>query len=392
MVEHWTAQVEKIAADIAFSERLQVEELQLTVSANNEDMAKWVGRYLYPLTIPSDAASLRDSFSLKCIYADAIVSKTIQEISNTRQKVTPFTGTRHRAMYGWDDENGWHIQVAPTEGLVWFCNPADKTIILVYSSRTIWPSLELATTARAIITQYLHSTGWHLCHAGAVTTEQENLLIVGYSGAGKTTLILSLLQSGASYLANEMLFVKPTKQGLIVIPYAIPIAIGLGTSLQFKSIAQLLNQPYQLLYPPRRVDFEQLAAHSTNELLNLKGKIQILPSELISVFYNTAATNRAFIQKLIIPRVSFEPIAPKSHLLNPSELLEVFSNNILSMTNRRYAAPWLRTGFTFSESCSTELLEKSISKIPGRLFDYHVSLNSANNESGFSHFLKELYG
>lgn len=391
MNNQWIHQIEQIASNLQYNNLLQVEGLQLSISAKEENLVRWVAHYLTPLAIPGKSSTSDTGFTLKCIYSDSIIDTAVQEISATNHNIRSFRGTSNRATYSWNDRStGKHIQIAPTEGVAWLCLPTKNEIILIYSSRTRWPSLEFSRTARAIITQYLHATGWFLCHAGAVTTDHENLLIIGNSGAGKTTLILALLQSGANYIANELLFAKPTQAGFSVLPYAIPIAIGLGTTMQFAPLANLLHRPYQLSYPPRRLSFEKIQKYSPAELLTLSDKLQLLPCELPKAFPTTTLVNKAIIHKLVVPNVKFDPIVPKSRQLSPLETSKVLSTNIISITHRRFACPWLLTGFNTTGTRSTSLLKETANTIPSLIFNYHVSLDRTQHVNGFAHFLEEI--
>lgn len=391
MKGHWIKDCEDHTSSLPCSRRVAVEELDLIISACEQDLVDWASDYLYPLVHTTESENSAQQFRLNCIHSDAIVSCAIQGIDSYPGRVKIINGSRHRPIYCWDDSpGGRRILICAIDGVVWLCNELERTITLVYSNRTRWPSLELSRTARAIITQYLHSQDWFLCHAGAVTTKNGNFMIVGKSGAGKTTLILALLQSGAGYIANELLFVKPLDSGLRVLSYSLPVAVGLGTALQFQTIAGLLEKPYCLRYPPRRLYIEKLAKKSREEWLNQKGKIQILPSELSTLFPDSTATGNAIIHKLVVPKVSLEPILPEANSLTPERAMDVFSSNLMSISNEDFPVPWLKTGFIPPETRSNRDLVQVVSRLPAVEFEYHVSLDGSKNNNGFPHFLDEI--
>ncbi len=67
-------------------------------------------------------------------------------------------------------------------------------------------------------------SGYEIIHAGAVALHDHGTLIVGSPGSGKSTLILSCLESGMSLLADDVLFLA--KDDGLVMVYAFPEDIG----------------------------------------------------------------------------------------------------------------------------------------------------------------------
>lgn len=60
-------------------------------------------------------------------------------------------------------------------------------------------------------------------HAGVVGLEGRGIVLVGESGAGKTSTVGALLRRGASYLSDEVALLDP--EAGVVIPFAIPMAV-----------------------------------------------------------------------------------------------------------------------------------------------------------------------
>ncbi len=67
-------------------------------------------------------------------------------------------------------------------------------------------------------------SGYEIIHAGAIALHDNGALIVGSPGSGKSTLILSCLESGMSLLADDVLFLA--KDDGLVRVYAFPEDIG----------------------------------------------------------------------------------------------------------------------------------------------------------------------
>ena len=79
------------------------------------------------------------------------------------------------------------------------------------NQRQIWHEL-----ARYAVAAYLCDLGYTPIHAAAVVDPKSRAwLIAGQTHAGKSTLVVGLLESGFSYLSDDGLILHPTQQGII---------------------------------------------------------------------------------------------------------------------------------------------------------------------------------
>ncbi len=60
-------------------------------------------------------------------------------------------------------------------------------------------------------------------HAGVVTLAGRGVILVGQSGAGKTSTVAALVRKGAGYLSDEVALLDPASG--IVAPFALPMAV-----------------------------------------------------------------------------------------------------------------------------------------------------------------------
>lgn len=60
-------------------------------------------------------------------------------------------------------------------------------------------------------------------HAGVVAVDGEALILPGLSRAGKSTLVLALLQQGADFLSDELLVFDPSDKTLLPFPRAVKV-------------------------------------------------------------------------------------------------------------------------------------------------------------------------
>lgn len=377
MNNSWNEILNEARENLSKTKYLIVENYKIKLCANDQSILGWVGLYLAPLAKPLDLeCDDQHDIVVSCLYLDSVVSLLISSLNSDSSPYTKLTGYAKREMYiTEDDSRGIRICISPEEGIVWVIDRTNNTMAVVYSSRTYWPSLEFARSVRDVITHYLKINGWFLCHAGAVATAKGNLMILGGPGAGKTTLIFALLESGAHYVANELLFARPCEQGLEILPFSIPIAIGLGTALQFKELIAVLDKPYASVYPPRRLNTVRLGKSDHNDWLRMKDKLQLLPSELTAIFPSSKLEHKVLLDRILVPRVFKSPTKQKSTTVTSEAVSALMSNNIISFSDKKFSAPWLQIGSSLSISNKEESLLASVKALPVRELEFYVCEN-----------------
>ena len=86
--------------------------------------------------------------------------------------------------------------------------------------------------------------GIYAIHAGAVESDGGATLLSGRSGAGKTTLVLNLLQRGFRLLSDELAIVEPSTQRIL--PYRRSLHIRPGTPELIPAL-RLVERPSPML-------------------------------------------------------------------------------------------------------------------------------------------------
>ena len=195
---------------------------------------------------------------------------------------------------------------------------------------------------RNTVIAYLEDQGWVSYHAGAVDTEQGVLMIIGNSGAGKTSLILALLRNGARYIANERLLIRQEAEGFNLLGYPMAIAVGIGTARQFRGLSQLVDSPDQLLYPRSRFSKSRVARASPEQQLLLDDKLQLLPEELLQYIGADNAVCGGTVHSIVVPQVSRVPIATLVEPLQQPALLQVLLDNYMGLKSDRAHPVWVQ--------------------------------------------------
>ncbi|WP_178862068.1 HprK-related kinase B [Thiomicrorhabdus cannonii] len=70
-----------------------------------------------------------------------------------------------------------------------------------------------------ILTQYANRNlrhDWQLMHASAVQVQNKGIAFAGFSGGGKSTLMLQLLEHGQHFISNDRVFIKPNPEGRLL--------------------------------------------------------------------------------------------------------------------------------------------------------------------------------
>ncbi|WP_028575473.1 HprK-related kinase B [Desulfonatronovibrio hydrogenovorans] len=90
--------------------------------------------------------------------------------------------------------------------------------------------------------QWKLDQGCLLCHAAAVTSENQALIIAGFSGMGKSTLALHLMNKGTTFISNDRLMIENKPSGLKIYGVAKLPRVNPGTILNNPSLLKILNK------------------------------------------------------------------------------------------------------------------------------------------------------
>ncbi len=108
-------------------------------------------------------------------------------------------------------------------------SPDGRTAEGIVDRRLLW-SIALPTGApigtllgQIVGTLTMLLTRLFFVHAGVVALQGRGMILVGESGAGKTSTVAALLRRGATYLSDEVALLDPATEA--VIPFALPMAV-----------------------------------------------------------------------------------------------------------------------------------------------------------------------
>jgi HprK-related kinase B len=96
---------------------------------------------------------------------------------------------------------------------------------------------------------WLQNQDWLICHAAGLQYKQHGLGMAGFSGGGKSTLMLKLLEDdNSSYLTNDRLFVRVENMNVIAAGIAKLPRVNPGTIVHNPRLQQLITEQQKKEY------------------------------------------------------------------------------------------------------------------------------------------------
>lgn len=189
----------------------------------------------------------------------------------------------------------------------------------------------LLRIVRELVLRTHHRSGGIGMHAAVVELGGRGLLIVGASGAGKTTLALRMAQAGAALVGNDFALLRGTSCGALPLSYR----VGLGTvdaMPRLREISAASGDPCVGI--TRKAAGEMADAHTFGS----PSKFEIEPV-LLAAAMGARLASHTNIEAVLIPRLEPDggPVTLRS--LGRNQALKVLRREARSPA----AAPWLRS-------------------------------------------------
>jgi len=109
---------------------------------------------------------------------------------------------------------------------------------------------------------WLQQRGWLICHASGLSHKGKGFAIAGFSGGGKSTLMLDMMKDpDISYITNDRLFIKPSNgitnmAGIPKLPRINPGTIT-GNSTLYPLLSEQALSQYQAMKKEELWDIEE---------------------------------------------------------------------------------------------------------------------------------------
>ena len=220
-----------------------------------------------------------------------------------------------------------------------------------------------------VLNRYLEHSGWHSLHAGAVELNGRVLLIVGDSGAGKTTVIANLIREGAKYIGNERLFVRFQDEDCVVRAFPQTISVGLGTAANMPELAPLIDRPDHLSCYQHAFEPDRVWNTPQDQYAELPDKLKLLPSEMTSLLQATRTLSTAKIDAIVVPNINAAG-ASECCRLSQAETLEVLRCNYMPAQQDQLYPRYLPISNEYFATLDGETLIGSLAKLSAWQFSF----------------------
>jgi len=365
-----------------------IEGLKINIHAFDPETYHWIEKYLYPLNL-SSSSDTQLTYSVNTLHSDELVQSVLSSIENSEIDTRRISNARRYLDRIFVDKQ-ITIDCDPFYGMLWVTDRSTHTITLILSVKVRWPLLEISRVVRDLITRFLEDQGWILFHAGAIHTGEKNYMIIGDASAGKTSLIIALLASGSVFISNERVFVKVENGDARLLSFPMPIAVGLGTMVQYPELIKFIRQPQFCQYPPRRINISKVHNTAERKWPYLRDKVQFLPQEITNQFSDIAGMSGGKIHGLIVPSwqknqyVKLEP-------LNHERTKKVIKYNCIDRSRDDIYPPWMPLPFQQPVLDDVKSTISFLVDLPSIKFKFSGDKNRRNEIGTYSKLLHEKF-
>ncbi|KZE55748.1 hypothetical protein AV540_04435 [Brevibacillus parabrevis] len=245
---------------------------------------------------------------------------------------------------------------------------------------------EPARIIREIFTRELEKQGFFLMHAAVVEKEGKSYLFCGNKGAGKTTTLIGLMNSGYNIVTNDRVFIGIEGTQILSIGWPGAVAITLETMLLFPKLKEILPSVRTMRFPQRRLDEEiDLTKHDlfSNDK---KNKVDLTPSE-ISAIFGVEVKKEAILDQIIILGGFNEEL--QNEKTRSKEIVRLVRENLLYPEDPSYPV-WfnMRSSSDEIDNKFNSMFSKIICSIPLNIFQPDKAISVERRIREIEEYLK----
>jgi len=205
------------------------------------------------------------------------------------------------------------FEIRASSGPVWKVDPRNGQVLLEAAEETEALLLTAVRVTRDILAKLAEDRGAVVLHGGATLAGGRGVVACGPKMAGKTTLLLSLVEwLGGSYVANDKLFVRPARRGFEAVGWPTTCSVAVGTLSALPSLAPILEGRADLGYPQAPLSLGDVKGYSIDRLWRLDEKAELLPSE-VARFMGCRVTPAITVDAVLMPEL--EPVRRAARIL-----------------------------------------------------------------------------
>jgi hypothetical protein len=198
-----------------------------------------------------------------------------------------------------------------------------------------WAERITLRVIREIMMRWHESCGAVMFHAAGVARGERGAMIVGPSGAGKTTSLLVATQDGGTLLSNDRMLVSRSSEGWTLIGLPLPVRIGKGTAQGMPRVSEFVRSTRLARHDLRTQDPSQLPSSFA-----ARKKVELTPRELADALDGTIA-NSAPLRGIVLPELSQDDRPVWCARATFDEVLAALAASCFTPHDESWISPWL---------------------------------------------------
>ncbi len=345
-----------------------LEGLEIDCWSESPEHISWLSKYLHPLVYTEKQQETIDHFKVGMFFSDDLIVEVAFFIDSGKMEleyVNSGKALNTRLVFS----RFLIVDFDPISGVVCVTDLNARTITMVISCHTTQPPRQLGRCVRDLITGFLRNNDWQSFHAGSFQTNDGVFMVIGNQGAGKTSLILAMVYSGARYIANDRVFVKQINGKPYLLSFPMAPAVGLGTALQYPALKRYIANPILLSHPTGRLELERILSTPEHQWSELPDKIQPFPGELERDFNSKSSISGGEIKGVLFPTISKQTYLT----IQPKEITiaeQIIEYNIFPWQIDRVMPPWRPFDYNLPLEDSVQPLVNRLLELPLVDFQY----------------------
>jgi hypothetical protein len=206
----------------------------------------------------------------------------------------------------------------------------DKHQTILYKSDDVVHTILLSQLIKDPIFSKLKMNGYVALHCSACSYNGKGIILAANKNAGKSTLLLHLLELGAYYIGNDSALIKEIDNKIEILAYPHMARFGIETCRDF-------NKLNQFVYRPEKIPIETRGNYFMSSGMTANGKIQLFMEALLDLF-STEYTLNADLNYILFPKMN---TTNNKVIITKLEKNETISMLYSSTFNRDQKVQWL---------------------------------------------------
>lgn len=193
---------------------------------------------------------------------------------------------------------------------------------------------ELAHSMREMFSHYLEERGFYLLRASAVEKDGKSILFCGDEGAGKTTILLGLMEQGYHLLSDQWVYIGIENRKIKTISCPGAVGVTLATTMHFDPLIDVYADLGSLTLPQKQIHSLVLDDLEENDV----DKIDLSVEEIVSAFHSKFTLEAELGELMIID--DYLPYENFTDVQDPVQAIRILKSHTAFPSKTRVADAW----------------------------------------------------